>query len=490
MIKHLHVMVWLSLVVGMTGLFSPFRGLAGEANQADSDTPADYASTLSLSVTGKQGVVSYRLPPEVYLNAHSAELNDLRLFDAAGGKLPFALYVPSPPKQTQKQSWPVKQFPVNASSQSRQSVDAIELDIKTGANGKLLSVKSKSSVAKPDEGDNGGETVMVGLILDVGRSGHLDKPEPISALKFVLPPRKLPYSAQVWLEVSDNLKQWEMIAASELTWLVDTPTAETLVNDRLEFVPHAFRYARLSWRSGEPLRFASITAESAEQTTALPNLEQMTLSPVAGRQPGDLMYLAGAALPVEKIALHFTEPNIVLPAQVGTYRERPNVQLGKSNEWVFQPLTRAVFYQINQSGQARRSSGLSIPQTHYAEWVLHPTAATASKPVLTLYWQPATLVFLASGPPPYALAFGRDIVKSAATDLSQVAPGFSAQELLQTEQAQAAPGEIHRAVVVYDSEADTAEWSAETRTLLLWGVLLLGVVVLGMMAWRLVKQMK
>ena len=202
------------------------------------------------------------------------------------------------------------------------------------------------------------------------------------------------------------------------------------------------------------------------------------------------MYHAGIAIPVEKIDLRFNEPNIVLSTQVGTYRELPAKQIGKPNEWVFQPLSHAVFYQITQSGQPRRSAELSVPTTHYAEWVVHPQTPTTVKPELTLLWQPATLIFLASGPPPYTLAFGRDNVKSTVADLSQVAPGFSVQELLQLEQAQAGPLQTRQALSENDSEANTARISAQNRTVILWGVLLFGVALLGVMVSRLYKQMK
>jgi len=175
---------------------------------------------------------------------------------------------------------------------------------------------------------------------------------------------------------------------------------------------------------------------------------------------------------------------------VGTYREIPSRHLGKPNQWSFLPLTRAVFYQINQAGQLRRSSPLSVPRTHYADWVLHPLSPTTSKPQLIVQWQPAILVFLASGPSPYTLAFGRESVKSAAADLAEVAPGFSIQELARLELAQAGP--LHHRVIAADREgaADAASAAANTRTLILWGVLLFGVTILGTMAWRLSKQMK
>jgi hypothetical protein len=88
------------------------------------------------------------------------------------------------------------------------------------------------------------------------------------------------------------------------------------------------------------------------------------------------------------------------------------------------------------------------------------------------------------------LAFGRENVKSAAVDLSQVAPGFSVQELLQLEQAQAGPLQIRQTSVSTGSAATTAKLSAQTRSLILWSVLFLGVAVLGILSWRLFQQMK
>ena len=471
-------------------LINPFPGLtaalADETNNPPSDLPADYSHALSLSVTGKQGVVGFRLPQAVYLHSRSAGLNDLRVFDAQGEKTPFALYLPTPTKRTDTQTWPVKQFPLYAAK--AQALDALALEIKTGKDGTLLSVKTQPRPAAP--GTPQPDAVLAGLVLDLGQRGSADdvaKPL-ITALRFALPPGMGAYSAQVWLEVGDDLKQWDTLGAAELDWLADPQTAETLANDRLEFAPRSFRYARLSWRSGEPLRFAAITAESTAKTAEPPAMEKLTLAPGAGKKPEDLAYPAGIAIPVEKLNLNFTEPNVVLPAQVGTYRELPSRQLGRPNEWTFQALTRGVFYHITQAGAARQSSELSVPLTHYAEWVVRPQSPTTSKPTLTLFWQPATLVFLAGGQPPYTLAFGRDDVKSAATELSQVAPGFSVQELAQLEPAQAGPLQTQTPTHSSDSAATQAVIAAQTRSLILWAVLLLGVGVLGGMAWRLFKQ--
>jgi len=459
---------------------APVGAWALEENQEPSDLPADYSHALALTVTGKQGVVSFRLPQAVYLHSRSAELADLRLFDANGAKLPFALYVPSPQIRMRQQSWPVKRFPVTSSQSQPQTVDGLSLDIKTSADGALLSVKTK-----PGKRAQGGEQqALVGLVLDVGKPGPL-----IGALRFAPPASRPAYSAQIWLEVSDDLQHWDTAGAAELSWLVNGQ--ETLANDRLEFAPRRFHYARLHWRDGEALEFAEITAEAVEQTADAPSLEKLALPPAPGRKPNDWLYRAGPAIPVEKIELRFSEPNVVLPADIGTYRERPAQLPGQPSTWVFQPLGRHVFYQISQAGSLRRSGDWPVPVSHYAEWVVRPQTASASRPEIVLFWQPATLVFLAAGQAPYTLAFGREGAKPAAAELAQVAPGFSAQELAHIEPAEAGPLQTRPASATGTaSAAQAAAAAAQHRSLILWGVLLAGVAVLGTMVWRLLRQMR
>ena len=69
--------------------------LAPPAFAADSDTPADYTHVLPLAASARQGVLQLRLPREAYLHARSAQLHDVRVFDAKGVPQPYALRQPT-----------------------------------------------------------------------------------------------------------------------------------------------------------------------------------------------------------------------------------------------------------------------------------------------------------------------------------------------------------------------------------------------------------
>lgn len=447
------------------------------AEQASSDTQADYAYSLPLQISGKQGVVSLRLPVALYQQSRTKGLADLRVFDAQGKLQPFALYRPETKQPEQRSKLPAKIFPVKGATETGNA--SLDLDIRTRTDGSVVSVHTRSN-----EGNKASASLR-SLILDFGPRSA--KSALIESLRFTPAAKQVDYSAEIWLESSHDLKHWETVGAAELRWL-SNGSDEKLVSDGLEFIPQAFRYARVTWRRGNPISFDAIDAETVSQSTLEPARETLWLQPAEGKKAGDLVYAANIAIPVEQVALRFSEPNIVYPVAIGHYVERPSRHTGKPTEWVFYQQASATFYQISQNDLTRRSGPIHLGGAQSAEWVLRPqTANSSGRPELGISWQPATLVFLAGGTPPYLLGFGRSDAENTAQPLALVAPNFSPQELGQLEQVQfgalqTGPGG--------ERTAKPSGWPASGKTYILWGVLLLGVLILGLMAWKLIAQMK
>jgi hypothetical protein len=444
------------------------------------DKPTDFTHSMPLGVSGKNAVVQLRLPKAVYLHSLSARLDDLRVFDASGASMPIALLQPPPQSSISRRDIKVKIFPVMGQA-GKPGVDS-DIDIRTAPDGSLTSVTTRTRPA------GNAPAPLSALVLDLRDAGQAAV---IDALKLTLPASTKNYTARVALAVSNDLKSWDTIGYSDLSWLVNNST-DSLANDRIEFEPRAFRYARLTWDDGVPLQFDSIIAESPTRTSLATPMEQLTLQPAPGRMPTDLLYQSALAIPVEKIGVQFADQTIVMPTILGQYEERPAPTGVQKTVWTFAPAMRATFFQIMQGGQRRASGDISVDRMHTTHWVLRSPAADSVKPQLRLSWTPATLVLLASGKGPYSLAFGSEQAESVQRDVAQVAPGFSESELLRVENA--TPGALQVGNVVKQAETPSdafmASSSARTRMLTLWGALLLGVGMLGFMAWRLVKQMR
>ena len=459
--------------------------------QTAPDHASDYGWSMPVSVPAGAGVVRLPLPKEVYLHARTGTLADVRLLDRDGQRLAFAISTPPAQSSTQRSSVAARIFPVTGSTTGTGGLQNVE--IRTGSDGRLLSVSASAGPGSAAAGKS-----LQALILDLGQQAPGSR---IGALRFTLPANAGDYSAQVLLEASDDLKQWDAVGTTTLNWLSNSDT-QTLANDSIAFAPRAFRYARLSWQDGQPLVFASIAAQAVSETEAAPPRASIVLKGTPGKQANEWSYATPIAIPADSIALQFAQSNVVLPLTLGVYRQSNEVpqrrlhlhrQTRPAQGEYFEPLLSTSFYRISDAGRERVSGELAMPVVQTTQWVLRPqtqgTALPAEAPALRLGWTPETLVFLAGGKGPYSLVFGKVDAQPVAQPLSQVAPGYRDGEL------QALPIATVGALAARAGAADAATPAASSdklpwRLAALWAALLLGVAVLGFFAWRLLSQLR
>lgn len=438
------------------------------------DTPAYYSHAVPLTVSGKNALVQVRLPPDVYRHARSRDLNDLRVFDAAGKALPFALLPAATATQTGTRALPAAIFPVYADAAT---LERDNVEIRTAQGGTITAITTRADSAARQE-------VLSALVLDFGPGTDQ---QAIDALVFTPPSEVRNYAAQVTLEVSDDLRTWETLGYASLSWLSNNEQ-QTLASNRMELPGRAFRYARLVWREGKPIRFAAISAQVPVTQPAAAPPDSITLQPQAGRFAGDLVYQVGLAVPAQRMRLAFGPGNVVLPATLGHYAPLPAARGKPVTRWEFVPHLQATFYQFVQNGVERRSGEVAVSGLQADQWVLR-APGTPLRPALTVSWPPSTLVFMASGSAPYSLQVGRAQARAAQRPIDEVAPGLSEAELSALEQASTGPALAQRAAALAD-QLKAADTAGLRRKLILWGVLLLGVAVLAAMAWNLMRQMK
>jgi hypothetical protein len=117
-------------------------------------------------------------------------------------------------------------------------------------------------------------------------------------------------------------------------------------------------------------------------------------------------------------------------------------------------------------------------------------------PVLAAGWVPHRLVFAARGEGPFQLAYGSRDAKPAAYAIATLVPGYKDDASLDLKPAHA--GERSQAVAIGGARTGTPQalgGAAATRERIdwkrwtLWGSLVAAVVLLGLMALRLGRQM-
>lgn len=444
------------------------------------DAPADYSHILPLSVDAGQAVLQLRVPRDVYLNARSPELDDMRVFDAAGMSMPFALADLAPPATVSRSAMPVAVFPVHGRAHDAGRMHD-SLQIRTGSDGAVISVTAPARTVSDE---------LVGLVLDLrpaARSAQVEAATQVGGLILSLPPGTGSYSAWVALDVSDDLQNWDELAEAALSWLVNDQGA-SVHKDRIGFTPRQFRYARIRWLDGKPIAFSAIHAEYVVERQAARHLDTIVLQGSPVPEARDLVYTAPIAIPARSLGLVFTGQNVVMPVQVGQYEAIRRREAGGRTTAQLQPLVNTTFYQMVQDGRRRASGDVEIPVTHASRWIVRPQTEVSERPALRLGWTPATMVFVAGGKPPYTLAFGRTGARTARVGLNQVAPGFSARELAAL--AAAKPGNLVRQQSPARTADDAARSPSGSKRGWLWALLVGGVLTLGAMAWHLFRQLK
>lgn len=444
------------------------------------DAPVSYSHILPLSVEANQAVVQLRVPREVYLHAHSPELNDLRVFDASGASMPFALFDLAVPPIVNRPTTPVAVFPVHGRSRDAGRLHD-SLQIRTGTDGAVISVTAPTRAASDE---------LVSLVLDLrpaARAAQVGATAPVGGLALTLPPGTGSYNAWVALEVSDDLQSWDELAEAAVSWLVNDQGAR-VQKHRIEFAPRPFRYARIRWLDGKPIAFSAIHAEYVVAQPKTRNLETLVLQGGRGMQGRDLVYASPVAIPTRSLGLVFEGQNVVMSVQLGQYQALRRREAGGRAAVQLQSLVNTTFYRMIQDGRPRVSGDLEIPVTHASQWVMRPLRDVSEQPGLRLGWTPSNMVFVAGGKPPYSLAFGRVDASSSRVGLSQVAPGFSARELAALEVAK--PGNLIQQQS-FSSPADkAADSGAGGKRGWLWALLIGGVLALAAMAWHLFRQLK
>jgi hypothetical protein len=108
------------------------------------------------------------------------------------------------------------------------------------------------------------------------------------------------------------------------------------------------------------------------------------------------------------------------------------------------------------------------------------------QPRLRAGWAPQEIVFAARGAGPFVIAYGNPGATSSALPISTLVPGYIAAPA----DSLAAAGIARPGASAPLGGAARLRPARDLRRAALWGVLVLGVLVLAWMAWRLSKQMQ
>ena len=469
------LLVAASLVAALLGVGSS----AGAAASAD-DPARRHVAPVAIEAAAP--LVRLALPVEAYARSRRPRLADLRIVDAAGEPVPFALL---PPRADEIGSTESSRSAALYALPPRPSAGgdwASPLEVQV--QGDRIRVTRRGSPPLPAAGSGAVRPPPGGWLFDLGERAP-DAPAP-QALR-VGWPEPAEFSAGYSLQTSPDLRRWRAAGAGQLLALGSAGGALT---QPLVALPDAVgRFVRLVWAEpvGAPLLTRAEAVWQRPRSTALEPPVELLVVPLPARldslDPDDrraLEFDLGGVLPVVALDLELGPGTRVAPTRLQG-RDRADA--------AWRALGASVFYR-HEGGPAAGPASVSPPLPLHAELRYLRLIVDARSPLpersqarLRVQARLASVVFALQGRAPYRVETGADSAAPAALplatlvpDLDLARPGFGRATLgAWTEDAQAA------------QRADAAQRLAAWRPWLLWAVLVAGVGGLGFMVWRLAR---
>jgi hypothetical protein len=450
--------------------------LLGAALHVHAAEPA-FRYRAPIEVQQPAAFVQMPLPPGAYGRARQAGLQDLRVVDARGERVPFALLAPRAAEaQNVEQQRDAVLYPLpRRPAAGKPWPSPVEVVVQ----GDRISVKRPGGSAAPVVGSPG-------WLFDLGdpRERRTDDPPPQSLrLRWSGPAE---FSAPFDLETSDDLRTWRAAGGGQVMALASV--TGPLTQAGVVLPTGAGRFVRLVWADAQSAPAVSgaqvIAARQRRVALDAPSELSFSASPEpVGKTAVDeaskraLHFDLGGVLPLVQLELQWASGTRVAPVRV---QGRNRVD----EPW--RDLAQAVFYRLERGAAVGQSPPVVLQTSaRYLRALPDERAAPLDAGATRLVVQAAlaSLVFATQGQAPFALLAGAADAPPGALPASTLVPALDDER---PRFGRASLGGWTEAAAVA-SQADADERQAALRPWLLWAVLLAGVAGLGFMVWRLAR---
>jgi Protein of unknown function (DUF3999) len=432
-----------------------FLMLASAASAAEL-SPTDFASGMPVVTSGDGAAYRVALPLALYQDAVRENLADIRVFNASGEVVPYAVIRPSARTQPRGPGTALPLFALRGDSTAAADAVRVTIDSPNGA----FKLQTQGSAAAG--------AVIKQYILDGRPLGA-----PVSALQLSWADDAADFTGRLRIDISDDFGSWRTVTdAAPIANL--HANGQQLVNNRIEIAASQAKYWRLSWiGKSAPFPLTSVIAEPADSRI---EAERATLAVAGGTQGvarGEYAFDLGARLPVERINLELPELNTVAAVELQS-RAHPQ------DPW--RRIAVGKFYRVNTADGELRNAPIDIATDSDRYWLARQAgggAPTGAPLRLVVAWTPSDVVFLARGAGPFLLTYGSAVAPEAETDLSAMPSAVTVMRA-----TLGAPRELGGSSRLIAPAA-----AFPSRRVWLWAILALCLCLLAWMAYRLTGDM-
>jgi hypothetical protein len=428
-------------------------------------TPADYAYQWSLELVPGASAHRVALTPALYAQVSDPGLRDLEVFNAAGESVPFgpiaAQADPPPPPALEPVPWFLM-----PDRQARAAVSqSLTLRIKRDALGRLRALDAGAA-------DAAGQERVSSVLIDLDPA-----PGAVQWLE-VQWEREADVSARYQIAASHDLMRWRTL--SEGVGLVDLRQGDfELHRNRIDLPPHTERYLLLTRIDGGiALAITEVRAAArplSEFSASLLQWVELDADPVVGEE-GVYRYQAPGPLPVTQASVRLASPDSVVEVQLASRDD---------SEQGWRPRTRFTAFRVGEpGGEEVTNEAQQIRPGRDRQWQVRTGPGLDQPPRLRLGYRPDEFALLARGQGPFVLAVGSARAQRPDYPVAALLVELRARRGLEWRLADAGIGSVE---TTGGAVAYTVERTLPWRQWLLWGVLVMGALLVVGMVLRLAR---
>ena len=420
-------------------------------------SPSDFASGMPVVTSAEAAAYRVALPLALYQGTVRESLADIRVFNAGGEVVPYAISRPSARTLPRGPGTVLPLFALRGDSPAAADAVRVTIDSPNGA------VKLQTG------GTPAAGVVIRQYILDGRPLGAA-----VSALQLIWPENAADFSGRLRIEASDDFASWRTLADSAPIANLHA-NGQQLVSNRVELAATQAKYWRLSWiGKSAPFELTSVIAFPADTRVEAQRSTFAVAGSASGVGHGEYRFDLGARLPIEKINLELPLLNTVVTVEL---RSRAHPQ----DPW--RHIAVGKFYRVNTADGELRNEPIDIAADSDRYWLAREVdgigGATGGPPRLVVGWTPSDVVFLARGSGPFMLTYGSAVAPAADSDFSAIPKAVTVVRA-----ALGVPRELGGKSRLIVSAA-----AFPIKRVLLWAMLALCVCLLAWMAYRLTADM-
>ena len=435
------------------------KGLPALAQQVALN-PQDFAFGLPLFVERPGALYTIDMPAQVYQFVHSSDLSDVRVFDAQDQLVPALLKTRQTPTATIQKN--IDFFPVKADQ--KDLTNNLNLTIQHSNNHIIVD----TGLSSPSTADT---MKQKNYVLDC----RLLINQPSTTLSLTWSPTKnhnwiLPLT----IMSSDDLKHWHSLDETSLAEL--EYKGNITLHNHIQLNQIYDRYILLvPQQKSQVIQLNMVRASFA--TNLQKPLQWNTQTVIQNSEDENYLFDTQGQYPVQSIRLTHLNGNFSSQIQV--------FSRSKSKD-AWNLVSTNTLYQLENNSKKLSQLSIEFSPDSDRYWKIETFPTLGKTITLQIGWQPATISFLANNSKKYLLAFGNQRLDMPDSSAAPMIEQFNQLGTLKQSSGQ----------LQVDTTLQTLAGMKALRIptsyqpYILWAILIIGVVILAVMTFRLMKKIK